>query len=183
MCCVFCALPRSKALIWLGAWWAHFLGGPCILCTSLVPATQFLGCAVRTQSQVCCVSLLQSYSQSVSPLADMNYPGPQTWLSTGSLLTVWEKMWSLGLRLQQPFYLLVLAATHLPLCLWGVRPLNSTQLALLWYSLQSFILWACQGSPWGIKVLWERFFFFFSLSLWLSHSSGWYVTLAPWDCS
>ena len=35
-------------------------GGLCILITSLVPATQFPGCAVRALSQVCCVSPLGS---------------------------------------------------------------------------------------------------------------------------
>ena len=33
-------------------------GGPCILCTSLVPAAWFPGCAQRAQSQVCRVSPL-----------------------------------------------------------------------------------------------------------------------------
>ena len=55
----------------------------------------------------------------------------KTWLATGSLLTVWWKISSLGPRLQQAL------ASHsgcpcLPLCLRGGRALYSGRLALLW---------------------------------------------------
>ena len=55
----------------------------------------------------------------------------KTWLATGSLLTVWWKMSSLGPRLHQSL------ASHsgcpcLPLCLRGGRALYSGRLALLW---------------------------------------------------
>ena len=81
-----CALPRYKSLRFLGApqghrprWAVHFVhfpglsnsgdwvlredtipGGICIFCTSLVLADRFPGCAVRAQSQACCVSPLGS---------------------------------------------------------------------------------------------------------------------------
>ena len=41
-------------------------------------------------------------------------------LATGSLLTVWWKMLSLGLRLQQ-LLAFPLAVACLPLCLWGLE--------------------------------------------------------------
>ena len=78
--------PRSKTLRFLGTPQGHRLrwavcfvpfpgashsasrvlgnltvpGRPCILCTSSILAAQFPGCAVRAQSQVCCVSPLGS---------------------------------------------------------------------------------------------------------------------------
>ena len=52
-------------------------GGPCILCTSLVPATQFPECATKAPSQVYRVSPLRSRSQAVTLLADVNHPGSQ----------------------------------------------------------------------------------------------------------
>jgi len=44
----------------------------------------------------------------------------KTRLATGSLLTVWWKMPSLGLRLQQ-LLAFSLAVACLPLCLWGLE--------------------------------------------------------------
>ena len=35
-------------------------GGLCVLITSLVPVTQFPGCAARAPSQMCCMSPLES---------------------------------------------------------------------------------------------------------------------------
>ena len=85
---VFCALPRSKLLRFRflgystkaqtqlvvcfipfpGPSLSHVQvlgkrtvpGGPCVLITSLVPATRFPGCAMRALSQVFCVSPLGS---------------------------------------------------------------------------------------------------------------------------
>ena len=53
------------------------LGGTCVLITSLVPAVQFPGCALRASSQVCCVSPLGSWSQAATLLADVNCSGSQ----------------------------------------------------------------------------------------------------------
>ena len=52
-------------------------GGPRILCTSLVLATQFPECATKAPSQVYRVSPLRSRSQAVTLLADVNHPGSQ----------------------------------------------------------------------------------------------------------
>ena len=58
MGCAFCALPSSVQFRDQVLGEHTVPGGPCILFTSLVLATQFPGCAMRTQSQVCHVSLL-----------------------------------------------------------------------------------------------------------------------------
>ena len=50
-------------------------GGPCVLITSLVLATQFLRCATRAPSHVCCVSPLGSWFLAATLLADVNRPG------------------------------------------------------------------------------------------------------------
>ena len=99
----FHALPRSKPLRFSGApqghrprWAVCFVpffhpscsgdqvlgecsvpGQPCVLCTSLIPTTQFPGCATRAQSQVCLLSPLGSWSQAVTLLEDVNCPGCQ----------------------------------------------------------------------------------------------------------
>ena len=125
----FYVLPRSKPLRFLGAlqghrprWAVCFVpfpgpshsgdwvlgqhrvpGGPCILCTSLVPATQFPECATKAPSQVYRVSPLRSRSQAVTLLADVNHPGSQE-----DVISNWEPAHSLAEdavscpRLQQP---------------------------------------------------------------------------------
>ena len=55
---VFCALPRSEQLWWLGTWRVHSPRWTVHLITSPVPAPRFPGCAARVPSQVCCVSPL-----------------------------------------------------------------------------------------------------------------------------
>ena len=71
------------------------------LITSPVPATRFPGCAAA--SQVCCASLLGTWSLAVTLLTDVNHPGSQEDLvSSGSLLTFWWRMPSLGPRLPLP---------------------------------------------------------------------------------
>ena len=78
--------------------------------------------------------------------------------------------------------LLALAVARLPLCLWqGSGPVLS-QLALLWYSLNPLF-----REPARLCLTLELFVGKFSLSLfplslWLSHSLGCYLTLAPSDC-
>ena len=103
----------------------------------------------------------------------------KTQLATGSLLAVWWRMPSLGPRL--------------PLTGSGCRPLASlplvgdgsvcSRLALLWYSLSPLF---CERAQQCLRL--ELFMGKFSLSLflffslWLSHSLGFYLTLAPSDC-
>ena len=81
-------------------------GGQCILITSLVPAIWFPGCTMRAPSQVCCVSplgidLWLRPSWQMSTAQDPR----KTWVATESLLTVWWRMLSLGLRLPLDFWL------------------------------------------------------------------------------
>ena len=81
-------------------------GGPCILITSLVPATQFPRCAARAPSQVCRTFPLRADlrlqpSWQMSTIQDPR----KTWLATGNLLIVWWRMTSLGPRLPLAFQL------------------------------------------------------------------------------
>ena len=52
-------------------------GGPRVLITSQVLAAQSSGCASRVPSHVYCVSPLESWSQPVNLLGDVNHPGSQ----------------------------------------------------------------------------------------------------------
>ena len=91
----------------------------------------------------------------------------KTWLAAGSLLTVWWKMPSLGPRQEQP--LAFGSGCHTPASLpqcggwrYGKGPVSS-QLALLWYSLNPLFheqaRLCTRLEPFTAK------FFFFSLSL------------------
>ena len=121
-------------------------------------------------------------------LADVNHPGSQ-----GDLVRNWEPAHSLvedavsGLRLPLSGFGCLLPAS-LPLA--GEGPVLS-QLTLLWYSLSPLFCewtWQCLS----LELFAGKFFLslFFSLSLslsffpslWLSHSLGCYLTLAPSDC-
>ena len=75
-------------------------GGPCILITSPVPASQFPCVLKSSVSDVQYVSsqgadLRLQPSWWMSTIQDLK----KVWLAAGSLLTVWWKMPSLGLRL------------------------------------------------------------------------------------
>ena len=86
------------------------VGWACVLHPSQVWAAQVTRCLVRAPSQVCCMSLLESWSQAATLLAYVNHPGSQEdWLAAGNLLTVWWKMPSLDWDYR------------LPLCLWARR--------------------------------------------------------------
>ena len=107
------------------------------------------------------------------------------WLSIGSLLTVWWKMRPVGPRLQQspPFQLWFSYS-----CLsasWEGGPIGQQVCSPLVFA-QSFVLWAHQGSPWGIRACHRKgfcfCFFSFLLSLKQSHSLSCYLRLAPSDC-
>ena len=107
----------------------------------------------------------------------------KTWLATGSLLLVWQRMPSLGLSLPLAFQLWLLPA-RLSSSGWGWA--SPQPLALLWNALSPLF---CE---WGLQCLRLELFvgtfslslslFFSSLSLWLAHSLGCYSTLAPSDC-
>ena len=131
-------------------------------------------CSARALSQVC-VCLLRGADLRLRP----SWQGPRkTWLAAGSLLTVWWRMPSLRLRLPLAFRLRLLHA-----CLsassrghGGKRPACS-QLALLWYSFNPLF---CERAR--LETFVGKFSLFSSLSLWLSHSLGCCLTLAPSDC-
>ena len=57
------------------------------------------------------------------------------WLATGSPLTVWWKMQSLGARLQQPLAFQIWLSQRLSLCLWGGRALNDSRIVIFRYFL------------------------------------------------
>ena len=124
------ALPRSKLLrFWfLGTPQMHRLGWTCVLCPSQVWAAQvtcwahspqMVGASFHLPCPSCSVSWVHSRS-TISGVpcvlwgADLwLWPSWQmstiqdprkTWLATGSLLTVWQRMLSLGLRLPLTFW-------------------------------------------------------------------------------
>ena len=113
-----------------------FPGGPCILFISPVLATWFPCCTMRAQPQVCRVPPLESWSQFVTLLADVNHPGSQkdmvsNWQPTPSLVEVAVS----GAEIAPAPCLPTLAVTHLPLCLQRGRAISGSGLALFWYSL------------------------------------------------
>ena len=106
----------------------------------------------------------------------------KTWLATGSLLTVWWKMQSLGLRLKQPLASWIWLL-HACLSASGNRgPYMAAD--LLSFGIHSFVLWARQGAPRGIRAFLRKVFCLFVcfLSLWSSYNLGCYLTLAPSYC-
>ena len=176
---VFCALPRSKPLRFLGALRGHRSNRLWVFCPSEVQATKATGCLVGERSYVVCASYAPPWSLPLdfpcvlwrhSPRcsvcllwrADLRlWPSwcmqtiqdpRKIWSAAGSLLTVWWKMRSLGLKFGNPC-LLSLVVAHLPLCLWEGRVLNGSQLVLLWFSrAQSFLLWGHQGSLCSVRT-------------------------------
>ena len=88
------------------------------------------------------------------------------WLATGSLLTVWWNMPSLGLRVQQllAFWLWL---SHACLSASGGEGSIRSQLALLMYWLKP--LYCEQHARLFISAFsWKSFFFFFGLSSYLT---------------
>ena len=78
----------------------------------------------------------------------------------------------------------LLAIAHLPLCLWGGRPPNGSQLLLLWYLIghKTVFCERARGHRLALEPFAGEVLLFIFLSLWQSHSLGCYVTLAPSDC-
>ena len=112
-------------------------------------------------------------------LADVNRPASQE-----DLVSNWKPAHGLvedavsGIEIAP--CLLALAVTRLPLCLWSGRGPVRSQLALLWYSLNSSF---CEQARLRLMLeLDAGKFSLFSLSLWLSHSLGCYLMLVPSDC-
>ena len=208
----FHILPRSKPLRFSGAFQGHTLkwamcfvpfpgpscsgdqmlgkytvpGGPCVLCTFLVPVTWFPGCPMRAQSQVCRASPLGNWSQSVTLLDNVNCPGSQE-----DVVSNWQPSHSLvegvvsGAEIAVAPCLPALAVTHLHLCLPGGRALNSSWLVLLWYLLgHKPLFYKCarghhkESELLEGKVLFPSFF----LSPWQWYVLGYCVTLASSDC-
>ena len=158
--CALCALPRSKQLRQWGAWRAHCPRWPVHLNHFPRPGhsvswEQLLRCAL-------CLPWGANF-KAVTLLADVNYPGSQEDLvSNWSLLTVWWRMPSLGLRLPLAFGS---CFAHLPLYLqWEEGPVCS-QLPLLWYLLNFlFCEWArlcLRLELFAGKFSLSLFFFFF----------------------
>ena len=93
----FYAFPRSQQLRCPGTWWAH--------CPWWAVSWVLVPGASWEHHFRCAVCLLWGadlwlwHSWQMSTVQDPR----KTWLATGSLLTVWWKMQSLGLRLQQAF--------------------------------------------------------------------------------
>ena len=160
MGCASCALSRSEQLRWLGPWWVH--SPRWTVCLIHIPGhgCSVSWCATRAQPQVCYVSPLGSWSQTVIHLVAVKHPGSQedvvgNWQPAHSLVedVVFDTKIAAAPCLQS------LVVTHLPLCLWGGRALYCSWLAFLW------------------KVS----LFFFCLFLYVSHNLGYYLTLAPYN--
>ena len=123
------------------------------------------------------------WSQAATLLADVNCAGSQkVWLATGTLLTVWWRMPSLGPRLSLTFWLWL---PHSCLSASGGGWAGLQLLALLWYSLSPlFCEWP--GSALGYSFWWESsvslFIYLFFFSLWLSCSLACYLMLVSSDC-
>ena len=97
----------------------------------------------------------------------------KTWSATGSLITVWWRMPSVGLKLPLP--------SSSGYCMPAFLPLAGGCL-VRWYSFSPlFCEWAglCLRLEFCTGKFSLSFFFKF---LWLSHSLGCYLTLAPLDC-
>ena len=135
MGCAFCARPRSEQPRWLCAWGVHCPAGLYIFITSPVLAAQLPRVTTRALSQVHRVSNGELISGCDTPGRLSTVQNPRkTWSATGSLLTVWWEMSSLGPRLQQPLALQLWLHTPASLPPEG-EGLYGSQLDLLWYSL------------------------------------------------
>ena len=161
---VLCALPRSAQLRRTGAWWVNCSRRAMHLNHPPGPGHSVLGCTARAESQVCHVSPMGSWSLlhcwQMSTIQDPR----KTWLATGSLLTVWWKMWFLGLRVQQPLAFRLWLSLARFSASGEEELLYSSQLALLWYSFTPLFCEHTRGhhvslEPFTGKVLFILFYF------------------------
>ena len=141
-----CALPKSKQLRRPGARRVHSPRWTVRLITPWVPGPRFPRCAVRAPSQACPVFFFWGADLWLRPswwMSTIQDPR-KTWLATGSRLTVWWRMPSLGLRwMPSPSR----SGCHLPASLppAGDGPVRS-QLTLLWCLFNSLFceqVWLC----------------------------------------
>ena len=173
----FCALPRSKQLMQPGAWQAHssqldgasyHLPGPSLFASWL--------CSGSTVSGVPCVSsgVLISGCDPPDGCQPFRISGRLGWQLEASQFGRGCRLW--GQVRPFPFGSGCCPPASLPLA--GDGPVCS-QLTLLWYGSV-----LCSVSGWQCLRL-ELSMGKFSLSLfplWLSHSLGCYLMLAPSDC-
>ena len=154
--------------------------GPCVLITSPSQQLGFLG-APREHHLRCAVCLLWGTDLRLRPSWQMStvQDPRKTWLATGSLLTVWWRISVSGAEIAPCFQALAVICLLLCFCQGG-EPVHS-RLALLWYLLNPLF---CERVRLFLRL--ELFMGKFSLSLflslWLSHSLGCYLMLAPSDC-
>ena len=126
----FCALPRSKQLRWPGVWRARSLW----LIASTVPAARFSGCKTGSPSQVCRVSLLESWSLAATLPADVDRPESQEVLVSKKPACSLVDDASLGPQLPPSGS----GCPHLPVSSrgWaGPQPASSAQSFVLWVGL------------------------------------------------
>ena len=144
-------------------------GGPCVLCTSLVPASQCPRCAFRAQFQACHVSPLGSWPQAVTLLTDVNRPRSQE-----DVVINGEPAHGLvedavsGAKIAAAPCLVVLAIAQLPLCLCGGRALYGSCLALLCYLINPLFCEHARGHRMELEPLVGKgfcFCFFVSLAI------------------
>ena len=153
-------------------------GGPCILFTCLVLASQFPRCTVGAQSLVCPLSPLGSWSQAVTFLADVNYPASQE-----DMVSNWEPGNSLvedamsGAKIAADPWLLY---ASLSVSREGGSYMAAGFLSFGIHSVLSSV--SMPGSWWGCRAFHGKVFYFLFLSLWRSHELGCYLTLTPSDC-
>ena len=105
------------------------------MCMSLTQAAQFSVCATRALSQVCHVSSQGSWSQVVTFLANVNFPGSQE-----DMVNDWQPAHSLagdavsGVDCSSPLPFTSGCHTPASLAPWR-KVINGSRLAFLWYSL------------------------------------------------
>ena len=155
------------------------------LIASPVPATRFPWCTRVTPSQVCRMSLLGSWSLAATLPVDVNRPESQELLISNGACLQFARGYLSGAAIA-PFWLWLCLPTPPPTpptaCLSSVGNWGGPQPT---GSPQSFVLWAGLAVPQVrafCRIVFSLSPFFFSLSLWLSHSLDCYLTLAPSDC-
>ena len=151
--CVFCAIPNLEELKQPGTSWVHcprWAIHPPPWSRAMHPPPLFrplifLGVLWehRLRYAVCLLwraDLRLRPAWWLSTIQDLR----KTWLAAGSLLTVWWKRPSLGLRLQQPlaFWLQLLQAC-LSISRWGRAVMQQASSPLVFS--QAFVLWEAQA--------------------------------------
>ena len=158
---MFCHLPRSMRL-------RHCPDGPCILYTCVFPDTLLAGCAKKAWLQVYHVSSEGRWSQAVSLLAYVNCPWAQE-----DMVKNWQPVQSLVgdiisvAKIPEGPWLLLLAVTHISLCLPGKKVVKGRWLDLLLYFPVCQILF-CEHDRVHYVALepsWKKVFFCFGLFL------------------